>query len=192
MQKRSNPDLIRIANELDINLVITNDSHYLLKDDANWHDTLLCLQTNAAKDDEARFRFPNNEFYVKTVSELRDAFKWLDSETFDKAIQNTVDIAEKCHFMLEKGRAPLPNFEVPAGHTVDSYLHYQVIEGLKAHYGEITPQLEERYKYELGIIEQMGFSAYFLITWDFIKFAKDNDIPVGPGRGSAAIPQRRI
>lgn len=186
LQKRSNPDLIRIANELDINLVITNDSHYLLKDDANWHDTLLCLQTNAAKDDESRFRFPNNEFYVKTVSELRDAFKWLDSETFDKAIQNTVDIAEKCHFMLEKGRAPLPNFEVPAGHTVDSYLHYQVIEGLKSHYGEITPQLEERYKYELGIIEQMGFSAYFLITWDFIKFAKDNDIPVGPGRGSAA------
>ena len=186
LQKRSNPDLIRIANELDIKLVITNDSHYLLKEDANWHDTLLCLQTNAAKDDETRFRFPNNEFYVKTVSELRDAFKWLDSETFDKAIQNTVDIAEKCHFMLEKGRAPLPNFDVPAGHTVDSYLHYQVIEGLKRLYGEITPELEERYKYELGIIEQMGFSAYFLITWDFIKFAKDNDIPVGPGRGSAA------
>lgn len=186
LQKRSNPDLIRIANELDIKLVITNDSHYLLKEDANWHDTLLCLQTNAAKDDETRFRFPNNEFYVKTVSELRDAFKWLDSETFDKAIQNTVDIADKCHFMLEKGRAPLPNFDVPAGHTVDSYLHYQVIEGLKRLYGEITPELEERYKYELGIIEQMGFSAYFLITWDFIKFAKDNDIPVGPGRGSAA------
>lgn len=186
LQKRSNPDLIRIANELDVKLVITNDSHYLLKEDANWHDTLLCLQTNAAKDDETRFRFPNNEFYVKTVSELRDAFKWLDSETFDKAIQNTVDIADKCHFMLEKGRAPLPNFDVPAGHTVDSYLHYQVIEGLKRLYGEITPELEERYKYELGIIEQMGFSAYFLITWDFIKFAKDNDIPVGPGRGSAA------
>ena len=186
VQKRSNPDLIRIANELNIKLVITNDSHYLKKDDADWHDTLLCLNTNAAKSDEARFRFPNNEFYVKTVSELRDAFKWLDAETFESAIKNTVEIAEKCHFMLDKGRAPLPNFEVPAGHTVDSYLHYQVIEGLKKLYGEITPELEERYKYELGIIEQMGFSAYFLITWDFIKFAKDNDIPVGPGRGSAA------
>jgi len=186
VQKRSNPDLIRIANELDIKLVITNDSHYLLKEDANWHDTLLCLQTNAAKTDESRFRFPNNEFYVKTVSELRDAFKWLDADVFEQAIKNTVDIADKCHFMLEKGRAPLPNFEVPAGHTVDSYLHYQVIEGLKRLYGEITPELEKRYKYELGIIEQMGFSAYFLITWDFIKFAKDHDIPVGPGRGSAA------
>ena len=186
VQKRSNPDLIRIANELGIKLVITNDSHYLQKDDANWHDTLLCLQTNASKDDDSRFRFPNNEFYVKNVSELRDAFKWLDSEVFEQAIKNTVDIAEKCHFMLDKGRAPLPNFEVPAGYTVDSYLHYQVIEGLKKLYGEITPELKERYQYELGIIEQMGFSAYFLITWDFIKFAKDNDIPVGPGRGSAA------
>ncbi len=186
VQKRSNPDLIRIARELDVKLVITNDSHYLKKEDANWHDTLLCLQTNAMKDDESRFRFSNNEFYVKTPSELRDAFKWLEADEFEKAIQNTVDIADKCHFMLDKDRAPLPSFDVPAGHTVDSYLHYQVIEGLKRLYGEITPEIETRYKYELQIIEQMGFSAYFLITWDFIKFAKDNDIPVGPGRGSAA------
>lgn len=186
MQKRSNPDLINIAKELDIKLVITNDSHYLKKEDADWHDTLLCLQTNALKADENRFHFPNNEFYVKTVSELRDAFKWMDSETFEKAIQNTVDIAEKCHLIIEMGKSPLPQYEVPKGHTVESYLDFKVQEGLKAKYKEITPEIEERVKYELGVIEQMGFSAYFLITWDFINFAKESGIPVGPGRGSAA------
>lgn len=185
-QKRSNPDLINIAKELDIKLVITNDSHYLRKEDADWHDTLLCLQTNALKADENRFHFPNNEFYVKTVSELRDSFKWLDSETFDKAIANTVEVAEKCHLIIEMGRSPLPNYDVPKGHTVESYLEFKVREGLKNKYKEITPEIEERVRYELGVIEQMGFSAYFLITWDFINFAKESDIPVGPGRGSAA------
>lgn len=185
-QKRSNPDLIKIAKELDIKLVITNDSHYLRKEDADWHDTLLCLQTNALKSEENRFHFPNNEFYVKTVSELRDAFKWLDSDTFDQAIANTVEIAEKCHLIIEMGKSPLPKYEVPAGHTVESYLEFKVSEGLKNKYKEITPEIEERVKYELGVIEQMGFSAYFLITWDFINFAKENGIPVGPGRGSAA------
>lgn len=185
-QKRSNPDLINIAKELDIKLVITNDSHYLRKEDADWHDTLLCLQTNALKSEENRFHFPNNEFYVKTVSELRDSFKWLDSETFEKAIANTVEIAEKCHLIIEMGNSPMPQFEVPKTHTVESYLDYKVREGLAKRYKEITPEIEKRVKYELGIIEQMGFSAYFLITWDFINFAKENDIPVGPGRGSAA------
>lgn len=185
-QKRSNPDLINIAKELDIKLVITNDSHYLKKEDADWHDTLLCLQTNALKSDENRFHFPNNEFYVKTVSELRDAFKWMDSETFEKAIKNTVDIAEKCHLIIEMGNSPLPHYEVPKTHTVESYLELNVREGLAKRYKEITPQIEERVKYELGVIEQMGFSAYFLITWDFINFAKESGIPVGPGRGSAA------
>lgn len=185
-QKRSNPDLINIAKELDIKLIITNDSHYLRKEDADWHDTLLCLQTNALKSDENRFSFPNNEFYVKTVSELRDAFKWLDSETFEQAIKNTVDIAEKCHLIIEMGNSPMPHYEVPSTHTVESYLELKVNEGLNKRYKEITPQIEERVKYELGIIEQMGFSAYFLITWDFIDFAKQSGIPVGPGRGSAA------
>lgn len=186
MQKRSNPDLINIAKELDIKLVITNDSHYLRKEDADWHDTLLCLQTNALKADENRFHFPNNEFYVKTVSELRDAFKWLDSETFEQAIKNTVEIADKCHLIIEMGNSPLPHYDVPKTHTIESYLEFKVREGLKKRYKEITPEIEERVKYELGIIEQMGFSAYFLITWDFIDFAKKSGIPVGPGRGSAA------
>lgn len=185
-QKRSNPDLIRIAKELDIKLVITNDSHYLRKEDADWHDTLLCLQTNALKADENRFHFPNNEFYVKTVSELRDAFKWMDSETFEQAIKNTVDIAEKCHLIIEMGNSPLPHYDVPKSHTVETYLDFKVREGLEKRYKEITPDIEKRVKYELGIIEQMGFSAYFLITWDFINFARESGIPVGPGRGSAA------
>lgn len=185
-QKRSNPGLINIAHELDIKLVITNDSHYLRKEDADWHDTLLCLQTNALKSEENRFHFPNNEFYVKTVSELRDAFKWLDSEVFEQAIKNTVEIAEKCHLIIEMGNSPFPEYEVPKNHTVESYLEFKVREGLKNRYKTITPEIEERVKYELGVIEQMGFSAYFLITWDFINFAKENGIPVGPGRGSAA------
>ncbi len=185
-QKITNPDLIKIAKELDIKMVITNDSHYLRKEDADWHDTLLCLQTNALKDEPNRFHFPNNEFYVKTPDELRDAFRWMDSETFDECIKNTVDIAEKCHLTLLGDKSPLPHYEVPQGHTVESYLDLKVHEGLKKRYGEIPPEIEKRVKYELGIIEQMGFSAYFLITWDFIHFAKTHDIPVGPGRGSAA------
>jgi len=185
-QKRANPDLINIAKELNIELVITNDSHYLRKEDADFHDTLLCLQTNALKSDENRFHFPNNEFYVKTVSELRDAFKWIDSETFEKAIKNTVEIAEKCHLIIEMGNSPLPHYDVPKTHTMESYLEFKVREGLNKRYKEITPEIEARVKYELGIIEQMGFSAYFLITWDFIHFAKQSGIPVGPGRGSAA------
>ncbi len=186
-QKRTNPDLIRIAKELDIQMVITNDSHYLKKEDADWHDTLLCMQTQSLKSEEHRFHFPNNEFYVKTVPELREAFKWMDTETFNQCIQNTVDIAEKCHITI-KWEAPLPNFKVPPNHTNESYLAELVMQGLKRKYGEenITEELKERVNYELGIIDKMGFAAYFLITWDFIHYAKTHDIPVGPGRGSAA------
>lgn len=186
-QKHTNPDLIRIAKELDIKMIITNDSHYLKKEDADWHDTLLCMQTKSSKSDTNRFHFPNNEFYVKTVSELRDSFKWLDSETFDECIKNTVEISKKCHITVE-WKAPLPDFPVPEGFTTDTYLEKLVYQGIrrKYHQEDIDPKLQERAKYELGVIEQMGFSAYFLITWDFIHYAKTHDIPVGPGRGSAA------
>ena len=185
-QKRTNPELMQIAKDLDIQMVITNDSHYLNKEDADMHDTLLCMQTNSDKDDPNRFHFPNNEFYVKTAEQLRDAFKWMDSDTFDKCIKNTVNISEKCHLILELGKSPLPDYKVPAGHTLESYFEYLVFEGLKKRYGEVTPELKDRANYEIGVIEQMGFSAYFLITWDFIHFAKTHNIPVGPGRGSAA------
>jgi len=185
-QKRTNPQLIQLAKELGIKMVITNDSHYLTRDDADMHDTLLCMQTNSDKDDPNRFHFANNEFYVKTATQLRDSFKWMDAETFNECIQNTVDIAEKCHLTLELGKSPLPDYTVPAGHTIDTYLEYLVFEGAKKRYGEISPELKERINYELGVIEQMGFAAYFLITWDFIHYAKTHGIPVGPGRGSAA------
>ncbi len=185
-QKRTNPDLIKIAKELDLKMVITNDSHYLRLEDADMHDTLLCMQTNSDKDDPNRFHFPNNEFYVKTPSQLRDSFKWMDAEMFDECIKNTVEVAEKCHLMLELGKSPLPDYKVPSGYTVDTYLEYLVHLGLKKRYGEVSEDLKKRTQYELGVIEQMGFAAYFLITWDFINYAKTHGIPVGPGRGSAA------
>lgn len=185
-QKKTNPELIEIAKELGIEMVITNDSHYLRREDADMHDTLLCMQTNSDKDDPNRFHFPNNEFYVKTAEQLRDSFKWMDSELFDRCIDNTVAIAEKCHLMLELGKSPLPDYKVPAGHTIETYLEYLVHEGMKKRYGEVSPEMKERVNYELGVIEQMGFAAYFLITWDFIHYAKTHGIPVGPGRGSAA------
>jgi len=167
-------------------MVITNDSHYLRKEDASWHDTLLCIQTNSLKSEENRFKFPNREFYVKTPEELRESFKWLDAEIFKRAIENTAVIADKCHVIIELGKSILPSFEVPANHTIESYLIYLVKKGLKERYSEITPEIEERYKYELDIIHKMGFDAYFLIVWDFINFAKTHGVPVGPGRGSAA------
>lgn len=186
-QKRTNPDLIDIANELGIKMVITNDSHYLRREDADMHDTLLCLQTNSNKDDPNRFHFSNNEFYVKTKEEMRDAFKWMDADMFEECVKNTEDIANKCDLTIELHNAPLPHYEVPKGFTIPTYLNHLVMEGLKERYGEDVPEaIYDRAKYELGIIEQMGFPAYFLITWDFIHFAKTHDIPVGPGRGSAA------
>lgn len=186
-QKRTNPDLIDIAKELGIKMVITNDSHYLRREDADMHDTLLCLQTNANKDDPNRFHFSNNEFYVKTKEEMRDAFRWMDAEMFEECVANTEEIANKCNLTIELHNAPLPHYEVPKGYTIPTYLNHLVMEGLKKRYGEDVPEsIYDRAKYELGIIEQMGFPAYFLITWDFIHFAKTHDIPVGPGRGSAA------
>lgn len=185
-QKKTNPELIQIAKDLNIKMVITNDSHYLTKDDADMHDTLLCMQTNSDKADPNRFHFPNNEFYIKTAEQLRTTFKWMDEDLFNECIANTVEIAEKCHLIIELGNSPLPAYEVPPNHTTESYFEYLVYEGAQKRYGEISPQLKERIDYEIGIIEKMGFSAYFLITWDFIHYAKTHGIPVGPGRGSAA------
>ena len=185
-QKRSNPELIKIAQEMDIPLVITNDSHYLKKEDASWHDTLLCIQTNALKKEENRFRFSNNEFYVKTPEELRENFRWMDSELFEQAIENTAVIADKCHVILELGKSKLPSYPVPEGYDITSYLAHLVRKGLHERYEEITPEIQERCRYELEIINKMGFDAYFVIVWDFINYAKNNGVPVGPGRGSAA------
>lgn len=184
-QKLTNPELIAIAKELGIEMVITNDSHYLKKEDADMHDTLLCMNTNSDKDDPNRFHFEGNEFYVKTPEQLRESFSWLDEETFNKCIANTVKIAEGCNIKISKFDE-LPAYDVPANHTTESYFEYLVIEGLKKRYGGISKELKERVDYEMKVIEDMGFTAYFLITWDFIHYAKTHGIPVGPGRGSAA------
>ena len=221
-QKRTNPDLMKIAKELGIKMIITNDSHYLRKEDADAQDTLLCLQTNANKDDEKRFHFPNNEFYVKSKDEMRQAFSWMDDTTFEECCVNTEEIANKCDVEIELHNAPLPHYDVPEEFIftsddvdpkiierlkkknktentadvleeakyiqgIENYLEHVVFEGLKKRYGDPPPQnIIERAKYELGVINHMGFPAYFMITWDFIHFAKTHDIPVGPGCGSAA------
>ena len=221
-QKRTNPMLMKLAKELDIKMIITNDSHYLKKEDADAQDTLLCLQTNANKDDEKRFSFPNNEFYVKSKEEMRKAFSWMDDDTFEQCCANTEEVCNKCHVEIELHNAPLPHYDVPDEFIfksdnvdekiierlkkknktdkredvleeakyiqgIENYLEHIVFEGLKKRYGDPIPDsIVERAKYELGVINQMGFPAYFMITWDFIHFAKTHDIPVGPGRGSAA------
>ena len=185
-QKRTNPLLIKLAKELGIKMIITNDSHYLKKEDADAQDSLLCLQTNADKSDPNRFHFPNNEFYVKSKEEMRQVFSWMDDATFEECVKNTEEIANKCDIEIELGNAPLPHYDVPEGYTNETYLEKIVMDGLKKRYGEINEELQERVNYELGVICKMGFAAYFLITWDFIHYAKTHGIPVGPGRGSAA------
>ena len=185
-QKRTNPDLIKIAKELDIKIIITNDAHYLRREDEKMHDILLCLQTGRMLNDTNRMKFPNSEFYMKTRAELEAAFSWLDKDIFDKAMANSYEIADKCNLIIEMGKSVLPHYDVPKTHTVESYLHFKVREGLEERFGEITPEIDKRCKYELETIESMGFAAYFLITWDFIHYAKKQGIPVGPGRGSAA------
>jgi len=185
-QKRINPELIKLSKELELELVITNDSHYTKKEDAVCHDILLCMQTGKTRNDPSRMRFANNEFYIKNSEQLRESFDWLDEETFNNAIDNTVKISEKCNLILDMGKSILPNYPIPKNHTVESYLDKLVRENLLKRYEKITPELEDRVRYELKIIGEMGFAAYFLIVWDFIKHARDNDVPVGPGRGSAA------
>ncbi|MBR2068661.1 MAG: DNA polymerase III subunit alpha [Candidatus Gastranaerophilales bacterium] len=191
-QKESNPVLMEIAKELNIKTVITNDSHYLRAQDASWHDTLLCEQTKSAKSKPDRFKFSVNEFYVKTVEELRKAFSWLDEDYFNDCINTTVEIADKCNFEMDKlefGKTKelLPKYPCPNGMTEEEYFNELCLDGLKKRYGDPIPDsIMERYEYEKGVIFNMGFPAYFLLTWDFINWAKDNKIPVGPGRGSAA------
>ncbi len=185
-QKQANPILINIAKEFNIQMVITNDSHYLKPENSKAQDILLCLQTGKDYDDPNRMRFPNNEFYVKTKEELRKIFSWMEDELFEECINNTIKIADKCNLILELGKTLLPNYEVPQGYTIETYLTKLVKDGLIKRYGEITPELDERYRYELSVIEKMGFAAYFLIVWDFVNYSKTHNIPVGPGRGSAA------
>lgn len=191
-QKDSNPFLMKIAEKLGVKTVITNDSHYLRAQDAFWHDTLLCEQTKSSKNDQNRFKFSNNEFYVKTPEELRKAFDWMDEDYFNKCIETTVEIADKIDFKMDKlefGKTKeyLPQYPCPDNLSEEEYFDVLCKKGLKKRYGDPIPDsIMERYEYEKGVIFKMGFPAYFLLTWDFINWAKEHGIPVGPGRGSAA------
>ena len=180
-QRMVNRELIRISQETDIPLVATNDVHYLKKEDAVVHDVLLCIQTARTVDEEDRMKFPTNEFYLKSPEEMKNIF----SDHLE-ALENTVKISHRCNVELDFDTLHLPEYKVPDGYTNIEYLMKLCFEGLQERYKEITPEVKDRFEYEFNVITQMGYTDYFLIVWDFIKFAKDNDIMVGPGRGSSA------
>ena len=176
-----NKDLVKLSDELGIGLICSNDVHYLKKEDALAHDVLLCIQTGKTVDEKNRMKFPTEEFYLKSPQEM----KFLFGEYRD-ALKNTVLIGERCNVELEFGNLHLPEFKLPDGYTNSEYLYKLSMEGVKEKYKEITVEIQDRFDYEFKTIVDMGFIDYFLIVWDFIKYAKDNDIMVGPGRGSAA------
>lgn len=176
-----NKELVKISKEFDIPLVATNDVHYLNQKDAVVHDVLLCIQTAKTVDEEDRMKFPTDEFYLKSTDEMTELF----SSNMD-AIENTGLIAERCNVDIDFNTLHLPKYQPPENYTNIEYLEKLSMEGLKKRYPVITDEIKARYDFELKTIVDMGYTDYFLIVWDFIKYAKDNDIMVGPGRGSAA------
>ena len=181
-QRQVNSVLLQMSKELDIPLVATNDVHYTYAEDEKPHDILLCLQTGKKLADEDRMRYEGGRYYVKSEEEMKGLFPYAW-----EAVENTQRIADRCHVEIEFGVTKLPKYEVPEGFTSESYLYKLCTDGLKERYGEDTDgKLKERLDYEFSVIKQMGYVDYFLIVWDFINYAKSNDIMVGPGRGSAA------
>jgi DNA polymerase-3 subunit alpha len=193
-ERKIQADLFRLERELEIPMVLTNDSHYLCGEDSHAHDVMLCVQTGSKVHDKERFRFDGEQFFVKSAEEMGRLFP--DSPG---VMQRTTEIAERCNFKLHPVDNPFPEFAVPEGHTIDSYFEQVCREGYKKRLETAVRHLEARgmlkspiHEYdarlerEIGIIKQMQYSGYFLIVWDFIKYARDNGIPVGPGRGSAA------
>jgi DNA polymerase-3 subunit alpha len=181
-QKVVNNAFLEINKELGVPLVATNDVHYIEKKNAEMHEILLCVQTGTTLDDPNRMRMSTPEFYLKSAEEMESLFGH-----FPHAIRNTIEIAERCNVEIELGKLLLPFFDVPKGKTHDAYLRELCVEGLNKHFkGKIPSGYLERLEYELDVIIKMGYVSYFLIVWDFVKFAKDHGIPVGPGRGSAA------
>lgn len=179
-QKKANAGVIRLANEYGIGLVATNDVHYIEKSDAKYQDLLMCIQTNRKVSETDRMAFETDEFYLKSEEEMKELFG-----AIPEALTNTEKIAEKCNVTFEFGVLKLPQYDVPDGMTSYEYLKKLCEEGMIRRYGENT-EAKERLEFELDVIKNMGYVDYFLIVWDFIKYAKDNGIPVGPGRGSAA------
>lgn len=182
LQHTVNTALLQISKELDIPLVATNDCHYTYREDEKPHDILLCIQTGKRLSDEDRMRYEGGQYYVKSEEEMKGLFPYAW-----EAVENTQRIADRCHVEIEFGHTKLPHFEVPEGYDSWSYLNKLCQDGLAEHYSkEEAESLQERLEYELGVIRKMGYVDYFLIVWDFINYAKNHDIMVGPGRGSAA------
>src|SRR3989344_1818523 len=173
--------LTALSKKAGIPLVATNDCHYLRKDDAFAHDVLLCIGTGKLLSESARMKYATEEFYYKTPEQMAQLFAEVP-----EAVKNTVEIAHLCNLELKFNRLLLPQYKVPEGQTLDSYLESLCLAGIEKRYGDMTPVLKERLASELAVIKKMGFAAYFLIVWDFIKFARENGVPVGPGRGSGA------
>ena len=180
-QKTVNQGLMRMSRELSMDLVATNDIHYILAEDAAAHDILLCIQTGKKVSDENRMRYEGGQYYVKSEEEMRALFPYAQ-----EAIDNTHKIAERCNVEIKFGVTKLPKYEVPEGYDSWSYLNKLCQDGMAKRYPNDDGTLQERLSYELGVIHNMGYVDYFLIVWDFIHFARSHDIMVGPGRGSAA------
>jgi DNA polymerase-3 subunit alpha len=181
-QKKVNEGLIKIAHELGLKMIATNDVHYLNHDHAHAHETLLCIQTQSTLTDPNHMCFGTDQFYFKTAAEMAVAFSWAP-----EMLSNTVEIAEKVNVKLDFDHYHLPRYETPGGMDAQTYLRQLCDEGFKRRYGGVvTPELKHRLEHEIATIENMGFVSYFLIVWDFIWYAKKRGIPVGPGRGSAA------
>jgi len=181
-QEDANVRLIEMARQLDIPLVATNDVHYVKKEDAVAHEALLALQTQTTLEDPNRMRMQTYEFYLKSAAEMARKF----GETCPEALKNTLEIAEKCNLELDFKKTHLPHYKVPGGKKRDEYMRELVWEGINKRYAEITDEIKNRIEHELSIIEKLGYTSYFLIAWDFVHYAKQKGIPVGPGRGSAA------
>mgnify|MGYP004698573293 FL=1 len=181
MQQTVNAALLSMSRELDIPLVATNDVHYTRAEDAQAHDILLCIQTGKVVTDENRMRYEGGQYFIKSEEQMKELFPYAL-----EALENTHKIAERCNVEIEFGVTKLPKFEVPQGYDSWTYLNKLCMDGLKERYPDDDGTLKERLDYELSTIRRMGYVDYFLIVWDFINYAKENGIPVGPGRGSAA------
>ena len=180
-QRLVNQQLLRMSEELHIPLVATNDVHYTYEDDVAAHDILLCIQTGKKLTDENRMRYEGGQYFVKSPEQMAELFPYAL-----QALENTHKIAKRCHVEIEFGVTKLPRFDVPSPYTSWEYLNKLCYEGLDERYGDRAEELKSRLKYELDTIQKMGYVDYFLIVWDFIRYARDHGIPVGPGRGSAA------
>ncbi len=180
-QKRVIPAMMELARLSGAGLVATNVVHYVDKDDSLAQDVLMCIQTNTTIKDPNRLRFGSQEFYLKTPEQMAALFKEIP-----EAVQNTLQVAERCNYQPREAAPQLPHFDVPESYTPDSYLRKLCEDGLKQRYAEASAEIRERLEIELDVIFKMGYSGYFLIVSDFVRFARSRDIPVGPGRGSAA------